>query len=166
MNPSAPKERGDATPQAIEIDEVFPHTPAAVWSVLVSGDLMGRWLMPQSGFQPVEGCAFRLHSRSDGDWNGVIHCEVLEVVPEVRLVFTWKSGVQTDAGYIPRLDTVVAWTLTPRDGGTRLRLVHSGFVMPRNASVFANTEGGWRVVVPRMVALIDQEQSMTEGEAG
>jgi uncharacterized protein YndB with AHSA1/START domain len=41
------------------------------------------------------------------------------------------------------LDTVVAWTLTEVDGGTRLCLVHSGFRTPTNDFAFKGMSGGW-----------------------
>ena len=55
--------------------------------------------------------------------------------------------------YGSRLDTIVTFTLTRVDGGTRLRLVHSGFVTPRNDSAFQNMSGGWKKVVGRIGAL-------------
>ena len=43
-------------PQAIVVDEVFPHAPETIWRTLTSGDLMGRWLrMAPAGFEPRGG---------------------------------------------------------------------------------------------------------------
>lgn len=137
----------------IVIEGVFPHAPATIWTALATGDLINRWLMPQQGFAPQVGSRFFFQTPPSGDWDGVIHCEVLEVLPNERLVYSWKSGIQTDAGYVPRLDTVVSWTLRPHDGGTRLRLIHSGFVMPRNEAVYRNINGGWTALMPRLLAV-------------
>src|SRR5580704_4804516 len=41
--------------QEIEVDEVFPHTPEKIWKTLTTGDLIGRWLMPTTGFDAVKG---------------------------------------------------------------------------------------------------------------
>jgi uncharacterized protein YndB with AHSA1/START domain len=72
---------------------------------------------------------------------------VLETIPNERLAYAWKSGDEGNAGYGSRLDTVVTWTLTKVDGGTRLRLVHSGFVTPKNDSAFNSMGSAWPKVV-------------------
>jgi uncharacterized protein YndB with AHSA1/START domain len=77
----------------------------------------------------------------------VIHCEVLEVVPNERLSYSWRGGHDDNAEYGSRLDTVVTWTLTKVEGGTRLRVVHAGFVLPQNATTVRNLREGWKKVV-------------------
>jgi uncharacterized protein YndB with AHSA1/START domain len=147
--------------QDIVIDDVFPHAPATIWRALTTGNLMDRWLMAQKGFEAVKGNAFSFQTPPDGDWDGKIYCQVLEVEPNKRLSYSWKSGVQTAAGYVSRLDTVVTWTLSKHDSGTRLRIVHSGFVMPKNESVFKNVNAGWSVVLPKLIA-VAAELSLAE----
>ena len=150
--------------QEIVFDEVFPHTPAAIWRVLTTGELINRWLMAQKGFVPVKGNHFSFQTPPDGEWDGVIHCEVLEVVPNERLVYTWKSGHESNGVYVSRLDTVVTWTLARNDGGTRLRIVHSGFIMPRNMSTFQNINAGWPKVVPKLIAIVAEEAKAAAGK--
>ena len=48
--------------------------------------------MTPTGFEPVKGKRFTFQTTPGGAWDGVIHCEVLEVIPNERLVFSWKSG--------------------------------------------------------------------------
>ena len=150
--------------QEIVFDEVFPHTPTAIWRVLTTGELINRWLMAQKGFAPVKGTHFSFQTPPDGEWDGVIHCEVLEVVPNERLVYTWKSGHESNGVYVSRLDTVVTWTLARNDGGTRLRIVHSGFIMPKNMSIFQNINAGWSKVVPKLIAIVAEEAKATAGK--
>ena len=38
--------------QDIVVDEVFPHAPETIWKTLTTGDLIGRWLMAPTGFEP------------------------------------------------------------------------------------------------------------------
>ncbi len=149
--------------QDIVVDEVFPHMPSAIWKVLTSGELINRWLMVQKGFEPVERSHFSFQTPPDGEWDGVIHCQVLEVVANERLVYSWKSGHESHAGYVSRLDTVVTWTLTRNEGGTRLRLVHSGFIMATNMSIFKNVSAGWSKVVSKLIAIV-AEVGATVGE--
>lgn len=139
--------------QDIVVDEVFPHTPEQIWKTLTSGDLISRWLMKCTGFAPVKGTRFTLQTTPSGAWDGVIQCEVLEVIPNERLVYSWRGGDDGNAGYGSRLDTMVTWTLTRVENRTRLRLVHSGFELPRNATAIRNLGEGWKKVVPKVGAM-------------
>ena len=147
---------GAASANAREIvdDEVFPHAPETIWKTLTSGELMGRWLgMAPAGFAPVVGKCFTYRTTAAGKWDGTIQCEVLEVIPNERFVYSWRGGHEENVGYGAPLDTIVTFTLEPADGGTRLRLVHSGFVLPRNDSAYRNMSGGWSQVVPQIGAI-------------
>ena len=140
--------------QQIVVDDVFPHALETIWKTLTDGELMGRWLgMTPTGFEPVKGKRFTYQTTAAGAWDGVIHCEVLEVIPNQRLAYAWKGGHEGNAGYGSRLDTVVTFTLSGAENGTRLSLVHSGFVLPQNEIAFTNMGGGWKKVVPRIGAL-------------
>jgi uncharacterized protein YndB with AHSA1/START domain len=140
--------------QHIVVDDVFPHAPETIWKTLTDGELMGRWLgMTPTGFEPVKGKRFTYQTTAAGAWDGVIHCEVLEVIPNQRLAYSWRGGHEGNTGYGSRLDTVVTFTLSRAENGTRLSLVHSGFVLPQNEIAFTNMGGGWKKVVPRIGAL-------------
>jgi uncharacterized protein YndB with AHSA1/START domain len=136
--------------QQIVVDEVFPHAPETIWRTLTSGELIARWLMAPTGFEPVKGTRFTFQTKPAGAWDGVIDCEVVEAIPNQRLAYAWRSGDEGNVGYGSRLDTVVTWTLTKVEGGTRLRLVHSGFVTPRNDSAFKSMSEGWLTVMQRV----------------
>ena len=142
--------------RSIVVEEVFPHAPAVIWKALTDGDLIARFLMPPAGFAPVPGTRFTFQTTPAGAWDGTIHCEVLEVVQNERLSYSWKGGDDTNTGYGSRLDTIVTWTLFPGNNGTRLRLVHSGFELPKNETAYTNMSGGWKKVVPRIAPLLDQ----------
>jgi len=85
---------------------------------------------------------------------------VLEAVPNERLVYTWQGGHEGNVGYGSRLETVVTWTLSKAENGTRLRLVHSGFVLPQNDTAFRNMSGGWKKVVPAIGAIAAEHVSL------
>ncbi len=113
--------------------------PRTIWKTLTTGELISRWLlMPSAGFEPVRGKHFTLQTTPAGAWDGVIRCQVLEVMPNERLVYSWRSGHEGNVGYGSPLDTVVTWTLSKARGGTRLRLVHSGFVLPKNDTAYTS----------------------------
>jgi uncharacterized protein YndB with AHSA1/START domain len=137
----------EADTQDIVVDEVFPHAPETIWKALTTGALIGRWLMAPTGFEPVEGNRFTFQTTPAGEWDGVIRCEVLEVIPNDRFVYAWRGGHESNIGYGSRLDTVVTFTLSRVAQGTRVRLVHAGFVLPKNETAFKNMSQGWTKVV-------------------
>ena len=143
--------------QDILIDEVLPHAPETIWKVLTTGELIARWLMAPTGFEPVKGKRFTYQTTPAGAWDGTIRCEVLEVMPNERLVYAWKGGHEGNVGYGAPLSTVVTWTLSRAGTGTRVRLVHSGFITPRNDTAFKGMSEGWKKVV-RNLDTIAREQ--------
>lgn len=142
-----------ADSQEIIVDEVFSHTPETMWKTLTTAELMSRWLMRPTGFEPVKGNHFTFQTTPAGAWDGVIRCEVLEATPNQRLTHSWRGGHDDNQGYGSRLETMVSWTLTPVDGGTRLRLVHSGFVTPNNDFAFKHMSEGWPKVLQQIDAI-------------
>jgi uncharacterized protein YndB with AHSA1/START domain len=146
MNDAASKSES----QDIVVDEVFPHAPQTIWKTLTTGALIARWLMEPTGFEPLKGNRFTFKTTPAGEWDGTIHCQVLEAIPNERLVYAWKAGHEGNAGYGAPLDTVVTFTLSEVENGTRVRLIHSGFVTPRNDSALKTMGEGWKKVVPKL----------------
>ena len=118
----------------------FQHPPRAVWEYLTNAELMELWLM-KSDFQPVIGheFTFRIGRKSSLDFDGIVYCKVLEIVPFKKLSYSWKAGPGNQK---ITLDSVVIITLTEKDNGTELTLQHNGFTDVNN-SVFAIMDAGW-----------------------
>ncbi|MGE6740004.1 SRPBCC family protein [Allorhizobium pseudoryzae] len=142
--------------RSIVVEEFFPHPPEVIWKALTDGALIARFLMPPTGFAPLVGTRFTFQTKAAGAWDGTIHCEVLDIVPNERFSYSWKGGDDANLGYGSRLDTIVTWMLSRAADGTHLRLVHSGFEIPRNETAYANMSGGWKTVIPRLSPLLDQ----------
>ncbi len=118
----------DATP-AVAIDCEFMQPPEKVWRLLTEPTLMADWLLPGAGAATVDTIGQRFSLEHAADPAAQIHCEVLELEPNRLLSYRWRhhSAVQSE----PDVDSVVTFVLTPRiDGGTHLRLVHSGLPQP------------------------------------
>jgi uncharacterized protein YndB with AHSA1/START domain len=146
--------------QDIVVEDMLPHAPETIWKALTTGELIGRWLhMTPTGFEPLKGKHFTFQTTRAGAWDGVIHCQVLEAMPNERLAYAWKGGHEGNVGYGSRLDTVVTFTLSRVEAGTRLRVVHSGFVLPQNEMAFKNMSGGWKKVVPSIGAIAAEQVS-------
>lgn len=113
--------------EQIVVEYSFSQSPAKVWRALTEPDLLAGWLMPND-ITPVAGHKFNFRSQPMGDWNGIVDCEVLEVIPGKKLVYTWNGGSSKNESYGHKLETTVTWTLEPQaQGGTLLKLVHHGF---------------------------------------
>jgi len=113
--------------EQIVVEYAFPQTPAKVWRALTEPELLAGWLMPND-IAPVVGHRFNFRAQPMGDWNGVVDCEVLEVVPGQKLVYAWNGGSAKNESYGHKLETTVTWTLeAAASGGTVLKLVHHGF---------------------------------------
>jgi uncharacterized protein YndB with AHSA1/START domain len=146
---TSPARQPEPDTHEIVVDEVFPHTPQVVWKALTNGALMARWLMAPTDFAPVEGHRFTFQTTPAGDWDGVIHCQVLEVRENERFTYAWTGGHEANSGYGSRLETVVTWTVTKVEGGVRVRLTHAGFT-PRNEVAFEKMSVGWPKVVAKV----------------
>jgi uncharacterized protein YndB with AHSA1/START domain len=113
--------------ESIVVDYTLTEPPAQIWRALTEPKLLAQWLM-ENDIQPTVGHRFTFRSQPQGDWDGMVYCEVLEADPPHKLVYSWQGGSEKDAAAGPKLDTTVTWTLTPTPaGGTLLHLVHEGF---------------------------------------
>lgn len=131
---------------AITVEKVLPYAADRIWRTLTTSDLLMKWLMPND-FVAAVGHRFNFRTKPMGDWDGVVHCEVLDCDPPRLLRYSWKGGADTNPDYGSKLDSVVTWTLTPVEGGTLVRMVHDGFVFPGNRFAFDMMSPGWGKIV-------------------
>ena len=119
----------------------FPHTPEAVWEYLTNAELMGLWLMPND-FRPIVNheFTFRVPPSATLEFDGIVYCKVLEIVPYKTLSYSWKLG--PGDGSI-NIDSVVRWELQPKDKGTNLVLDHADFIVMENSTLLSAMEEGW-----------------------
>ncbi len=134
--------------RAIVVERTLPYPPKKIWRTLTDPALISQWLMPND-FQPVVGHRFNFRTKPQGDWDGVVDCEVLEIKPHRLLRYSWKGGSKTNPKYGSQLDTVVTWTLTPVDGGTHVHMKHEGF-KPENSFAYNAMSPGWSHVLERI----------------
>jgi uncharacterized protein YndB with AHSA1/START domain len=112
----------------------LPDSPRKVWKALTVPELLARWLLPND-MRAEEGARFSFEQGSPSR----IECTVLKVEPQRLLQMSWRSA---EEGVQDKLDTVVTFELFPTiTGGTRLRLVHSGFERGAQAPVALRTSG-------------------------
>lgn len=72
------------------------------------------------------------------------HGEILECDPPRLLVYTWIANWHDDPGS----RTIVRWELTPKPGGTHVKVTHSGL---RNLPIARKDySGGWQGVLEQL----------------
>lgn len=116
----------------------FDQAPGEVWEYLTKPELMELWLM-KNDFKPIVGHKFRFtfDETDKNPYVGRVECEVLEVMPFSKLSYSWHGATRDGSR---TFNTVVEWTLVPKNKGTELRLSHNGFTAMED--VLAHS-GGW-----------------------
>ena len=84
-------------------------------------------------FAPMVGRAFSFRAKPMPQRDGVVRCGVLEGEPMRRLANSWSAT---------GLASVVAWMLTPREGGARLMMEKSG--VPNTGGFHQGAQHGWQ----------------------
>jgi uncharacterized protein YndB with AHSA1/START domain len=138
---------------AISTDSYLPYSPRKVWNALTNSDLLARWLMPNDFVAKV---GYRFTFKTDPvpqhGFDGVIHCEVLTLLPELELSISWHGG---------SLDSTVTWRLEPEGAGTRLLLTHDGFDESDPGQLMTKQilGGGWNgKIAARLAQLLEAEE--------
>ena len=126
----------DLSPEArsVVVEREMPFPPERVWRALTQPHLIGEWLM-KGDVRPETGHRFHFQ----GDWGGVLDCEVLAVEPMTRLSYSWDFAHEDPAF---DLRSVVTFTLTPTATGTHLRMEQTGF-RPDQKQAFGGAKAGW-----------------------
>ncbi len=110
---------------ALTFEARYPHVPEQVWRALTQPQALATWLM-ENNFEPYVGHCFQFRETTLPGLEIVIDCQVVALEPPKRLVYTW----QTPGMLVP---SMVTWTLTPIEGGTQLRLHHTGLTKAESA---------------------------------
>jgi uncharacterized protein YndB with AHSA1/START domain len=157
--------------RTIKIERTFSQPRERVWKALTDRELLGRWFM-ENDFEPEVGRAFTFRMKPQRGWDGVTHCEVIDLQPQQTIAYTYRgkatgekaiacAGVRSDTvksagkGFMTELDTVLRFTLTEEGGETRLRMEQSGWSGLQLVLVSFIMEMGWkRSVLPRLEKLL------------
>jgi uncharacterized protein YndB with AHSA1/START domain len=115
--------------------EDFPHPPEKVWRALTDPEALRVWLM-DNDFEPRVGKRFILRGRQvTPEFRGWNECEVLEIEPPRRMVWSWMCNENDPPGR-------VEFSLEQTESGTRLTLSHTGEM---NAVLSSRLTQGWPV---------------------
>jgi uncharacterized protein YndB with AHSA1/START domain len=116
----------------------FMQPANEVWEFLTRPELIEQWLM-KTDFQPTVGHKFQFTftPKPDSKYEGIVHCEVLEVKPFTKLSYSWNGSTKDKSR---NFNSTVVWTLISKDNGTELQLQHNGFEMLDD---ILNHTSGW-----------------------
>ncbi|HEV3062556.1 MAG TPA: SRPBCC domain-containing protein [Vicinamibacterales bacterium] len=101
------------------LTEDLPASIEEVWKAITDSRVLALWLM-ENDFEARVGARFTLR-RVDPvpGWRGWIDCQVLELQPPTRMVWSWSDGADSTG-------TRVIFELHAEGSGTRLTLRHVG----------------------------------------
>ena len=137
--------------KSIQRELLLPQPPQQVWHAITNRATLAEWMFPND-FEPRVGhqFTFRVPPKPEVGFIGlVVSCQVLELDPPSRLVFSWSA-----AG--PVVDTRVSFRLEPEGNGTRVFFEHSGFDLthPFGNQAFRGAESGWAKMLEQLTAVV------------
>ncbi len=137
----------------IRLQRRYPHPPQKVWVAITDRVALAEWLMPND-FAPVVGHRFTFQVDPFKSYSGITDCEVLEVDPPRRLVYSWTPRAIAAPGKSPQPSTVT-WTLEPHADGTILTLEHDGLTAAYPFWLFRfMLRFGWGTMVKRWIPAV------------
>lgn len=117
----------------VSMEECYPAPIARVWHALTDPQMIERWLMRPNGYEAKVGTQFALGEPPRADCRGHVECEVLELSPPHRMVWSWRRADDPET-------TRLVIELEANEQGTRLTLRHTGEADER---IVRSTTGGW-----------------------
>jgi uncharacterized protein YndB with AHSA1/START domain len=144
MNPTDTTAQSQQESISFEFD--LQHPPQKVWRALTDPALLTEWLLPvlDLKLELEPGVEFTFKTQPYPGWDGTVNCRFIEIEPQRKLSYAWT---------VPFLDTVVTFTLTPTETGTRLSLVQTGF-KPDQRREFGGARYGWNMMGGKLADLL------------
>ena len=132
--------------RSVVMEKIFAHAPEKLWRAFTEPALLTQWLL-SNNFPPEIDREFQFWNEPVGGWDGVIECKILALDPPQHVAYSWRA-----LGLV----STVEFTLTARDGGTYLRMEHSGFRADQEAA-YRGAQYGWQRFIGNLARLLDEE---------
>ncbi len=146
--------------RTIRLKTFLPYEQDKVWQALTEPKWLSSWFM-ENNIEPIQGSYFTFRMKPQKGWDGITHCEIIEVKPQEYLAYTYRgeatgekalacAGVHSERadkltkGIFTKLDTVLSFKLEPTFGGTILYLVHSGYKGFKLIIISLIMQMGWK----------------------
>jgi uncharacterized protein YndB with AHSA1/START domain len=134
--------------EAVSLEFDLKHAPKKVWRALTDPELLTQWLLPVFDHKLEVGAAFLLKTNPQPGWDGTVNCRFVEIDEQKKISWRWVVG---------DIDTIVTFTLTPTESGTRLSLVQSGF-RPDQKQNFGGARYGLKMMGQKLIDLLGSIQ--------
>lgn len=119
-------------------------SPATVWAKMATVEGMNEWLSKNLVLEHKVDGRFEMKGNLPGDGPYRFTGEVVRIIPEKELAFTWRSELGEDKDW--PASTLVTLRLEPTAAGTKVTLTHDGFEALGEAlgkSAFEGHIQGW-----------------------
>ena len=142
---------------SIEREVLIAASPERVWEVITVPAHINQWLWDFAEVDLRVGGAMNLAGTYKGKPYSY-EATIEDLDPPRVFAFRWAEGGWVDGG-----STRVEISLTAEDGGTRLRLVESGFASldisdERRSELFGDISGGWKSELGELVVYVESAQ--------
>ena len=147
------------TTEAVRLNRVIAAPPSRIYRAWLDPELLRRWFaagsmsVTRAEVDERVGGVFRIWQASDGEDAGGFESEIVELVPDERIVFNWHFvGPERDPDAVSRLTI----TLREVDGGTELTLVHERLGALRAAlpEVADRVATGWALALDNLARVV------------
>jgi len=141
----------------IEREVFIDASPEVVFEVISQPEHVREWWPDDAQYEATPGSTGHIVFANAGGADHVAQLEVLEVLPPHTFSFRWTQPEGEPAKEGNSL--LVTFTLTPKDGGTMLTMVESGFrEMGWEAAVleaqYNDHLSGWSYFIPRVAPYV------------
>jgi uncharacterized protein YndB with AHSA1/START domain len=162
----------------IRLERLLPYSHEQVWQAITDSRLLGSWFMPND-LVPKLGQEFTFHMKPQRGWDGITHCEIIELEAGKRIAFTYRGEAtgekalacanihsrnadKVGKGIFTQLDTVLSFTLTPEYtcGGveqTTLVMEHTGFKGFKLMVVSFIMGAGWNKLLRKLSTTLEAQ---------
>jgi len=135
----------------LSFEKLYPQSPEVVWRALTDSAALGQWLM-ENDFEPRPGHCFHFRLKSRLGFERLIPCQVLKVDEPRLLQYTWGSK-----------GSIVTFRLEATNGGTRLRLEHTGFGGVRGHAFGWLLSHGWARKIHELLPAVLADMAALKG---
>ena len=122
------------------IEQEYKAPIDLVWRAITEKELMKKWYFDIPDFKPEVGCTFHFEGGKE-DKRYVHLCEVLEMIPNKRLKYSWKYEGYDGISF-------VTFELSSVGENTKVKLIHEGLETFNNPDfIRENFVGGWNYLI-------------------
>jgi uncharacterized protein YndB with AHSA1/START domain len=150
---------------AVRLNRTIDASPQRVYRAWLEPDLLRRWMAPggaevtQVDVDERVGGHYRIWLADSGTSIGGFECELLELVPDRRIVWRW-GFVGPRRGDGPQYDSLLTVTFAEGDAGTTvLTLEHErlGELAAAMPPVAGSVGAGWEDVLGKLTGALGED---------